>query len=74
MIDGELRRITSAKVDLTYVEPDTGDWLDVWLIADAATTVPTYAAIDSGEVPGGPASGGTLDRLIGVYSMGGWHY
>ena len=64
MINGNLRRITSAITNVTYSAPDNADWLDIWILADASATTFTAQAVDSGTSPGGSSNPGTNGRLV----------
>lgn len=64
LINKKTRELTSAITNTTYTTPDNNDWLDIWILADAVTTVPTVSIVDSGTVPGGSANPGTNGRLV----------
>jgi len=66
MVNGELRRATSAKTDLTYGTISDGHWVDVWILADSAASTVTYSAVDTNaSTPGGSSNPGTNGLLIG---------
>lgn len=64
MINGKLRRNTDL-VSSTYSAPDDGDWLDVWLLADADATTFTVSIVDAGTSPGDSSNPGTNGRIAG---------
>jgi len=65
MINGKLRRNTSNTDTDPGTDPGTGDYLDVWVLADAAATTFTVSLVDSGTSPGGSTNPGTNGRMIG---------
>ena len=75
MINGRLRRITSAIQTNPGTDPTAGDWLDVWVLADASATTFTVSVVDSDTTPGGSSNPGTNGRMIGsVYHIGSGVY
>ena len=75
MINGELRRITSAIQTNPGTDPGASDWLDVWAIADTAASTFTVTLVDSATVPGGSSNPGTNGRMLGsVFHKGSGFY
>lgn len=70
MINGQLRRITSALTS-TYTVPDALDWLDVYAVADTSASTFTIEVVDSGTTPGGSSPAGTNTRLLGSIQYAG---
>ena len=75
-INGELRTNAAEVSTNPGTDPGTGDYLDVWILADvAASEAFTVSFVDAGTTPRSSSNPGTNGRLIGsVYHNGSGVY